>query len=266
MAVWPPPVLGADGAGLELELLDRLGWRRHLVVAAALQVAAERHAFDQDLVRVVAAAVDRSLERVAHGARQTGEDELLDLALPIGHRHRPGLVLLVGDIAADLGGAGLDHRRRHGQLLGDRVDVELEIERQRLRRAQRDVVGRGRSKASGGDVDAVAAVGEIGDDVDAGVGRGRLRLDVGLEIGRDHGRADEHAAGGVGHRPVELRPRDLRRRDAGDDEAQGDGDPGAIQRAIPHLTLLERSSNVVPSGAGIARTSEDVKLKFHSTD
>ena len=62
-------VLGANRAGLQLELLDRFGRRRHLVVAAALQVAAERHALDQDLVRVVAAAVDRALEGIADAAR-----------------------------------------------------------------------------------------------------------------------------------------------------------------------------------------------------
>ena len=208
-------VLGADGAGLQLELLDRLGRRRHLVVAAALQVAAERHAFDQDLVRVVAAAVDRSLEGVADAARQAREDELLDLALSVGDRHRPGLVLLVGDIAADLRRAGLDQRRRHRQLLRDGIDAQLEVDGQRLCRAQRDVVGDGRPEARRRHVDPVEAVGEIWDDVDAGVGGDRVRLDVGLEVGRDDGGPEQHAAGGVGHRAVELRPRHLRRR--GDD-------------------------------------------------
>ena len=99
--------------------------------------------------------------------------------------------------------------------------LELEVERQRLRRAQRDVVGRGRSEAGRRHVDAVAPVGEVRDDVDAGVGRDRLRLDVGLEVGRDHGGADEDAASRVGHRAVELRARDLSGRGGGDERRSG---------------------------------------------
>ena len=58
----PAAELGAQRAGLQLELL-MASVGANLVVAAALQVAAERNAFDQDFVRVVAAAVDRPLER-----------------------------------------------------------------------------------------------------------------------------------------------------------------------------------------------------------
>ena len=152
-------VLGADGAGLQLELLDRLGRRRHFVVAAALQVAAERHAFDQDLVRVVAPAVDRSLEGVADAAGQAREDELLDLALSVGDRYWPGLVLLVRDVAADLRRPRLDQRRRHRELFRDGIDVHLEVDGQCLCGPQRDVVGDRRPESRCRHVDTVEAVG-----------------------------------------------------------------------------------------------------------
>ena len=106
---------------------------------------------------------------------------------------------------ADLGRAGLDDRRRDRQRFGDGIDLELEVERQRLRRAQRDVVGdwAGRNPAAS-TLDPVEAVGQVRNDIDAGVGRRGLRLDVGLHIGGDHGRADEDTARGVGDRAVEL--------------------------------------------------------------
>ena len=49
-------VLGANGAGLQLEFADRFCRRAEFVVVAAGEIgAADRHAFDQDLVRVLLA-------------------------------------------------------------------------------------------------------------------------------------------------------------------------------------------------------------------
>src|SRR5262252_5503897 len=89
-------VLRADRPGLHLEFADRFGARAEFVVAAALQVkTSERHAFDQNLVRVVLPAVDRTLERPAHRAGQTGEDERLNLSLAVVNGDGPGVVLFL---------------------------------------------------------------------------------------------------------------------------------------------------------------------------
>src|SRR5262249_6275780 len=84
-------VLRADRPGLHLEFADGFGARAEFVIAPALQVeTAERYAFDQNLVGVVLATVDRTLKRAADRAGQAGEDELLNLALPVADRDRPG--------------------------------------------------------------------------------------------------------------------------------------------------------------------------------
>ena len=217
-------------------------------------------------MRVVAAAVDRSFERVAGRPGQAREDELLDLPLAVGDRHRPRLVLLLRDVAADLGRAGLDHRRRDGHFFGDGVDLELEVERQRLRRVQRDVVGRGGTEPASRNVDPVPPVGQVRDHVDTGVGRGRLRLDVGVDVGRDHGHADEHAAGRVGHRAVELRSRDLCGRGGAEikaiRKAEGRVIPTPIRRAVSHLAPPPTGRFTAPGGeacraAGRPRPRDD---------
>src|SRR5207248_8394870 len=72
-------VLGADGAGLELEFAHRLRAGAELVVAAALEIEpAQREAFNENLMGVELPAIDRSLERAAHRAGQAVEDEFLN--------------------------------------------------------------------------------------------------------------------------------------------------------------------------------------------
>src|SRR5262249_522801 len=115
-------VLRAGRPGLHLEFADGFGARAEFVVAPALQVeTAERYAFDQNLVGVVLATVDRTLKRAADRAGQAGEDELLNLALPVADRDRPGVELFLGNVPPYLGRASFDQRRlaRDGQLFAD---------------------------------------------------------------------------------------------------------------------------------------------------
>src|SRR4051812_21644253 len=97
----PAIVLRADRAGLQLEFANGFRGRAELVIVTARKVgASNRHAFDQDLVRILLAPVDRSFERVTGGARQAVENELLDLPLSVADYHRPALVLFRCDVAA----------------------------------------------------------------------------------------------------------------------------------------------------------------------
>ena len=104
---------------------------------------------------VVAAAVDRAFERSTRSTGQARKDELLNLPLPVAHRDRPRLELLVRDVLPDLGSAGFNHRRGDRQRLGDRRDFELEVERQCLGGVKRDLVGLGRPEPGRFDPDAV---------------------------------------------------------------------------------------------------------------
>src|SRR5260370_41553775 len=102
-------VLRADGARLQLEFADRLSAGTELIVTAPLEIEpAQRHAFDQNLMGVKLAAVDGSLECSAHCTRQAVEDDLLDLALTIGHQDRPAVEFFLGDVPADFGRGALE--------------------------------------------------------------------------------------------------------------------------------------------------------------
>src|SRR5215510_11353356 len=96
-------VLRADRPGLHLEFADRFGARTEFVVASALQVEpAERHAFDQNLMRIVLPAVDRALERAADGTGQTAEDEGLNLPLAVVDGDGPRVEFFLGYVPPDL--------------------------------------------------------------------------------------------------------------------------------------------------------------------
>src|SRR5437764_13940095 len=77
-------VLRADRAGLQLEFTNGFRGGAELVVVTAGEVgASDRHAFDEDLVRILLAPVDRSFECVTGRPRQAVENELLDLPLSV---------------------------------------------------------------------------------------------------------------------------------------------------------------------------------------
>src|SRR5690242_13656524 len=91
----PAIILSAHGASLQLELADRFSRRTEFVVVATGKVGtANRNALNQDLVRVLLAAVDRTFEGAARRSRQAGKDETLNLPLPVIHEDRPALVFL----------------------------------------------------------------------------------------------------------------------------------------------------------------------------
>src|SRR6185503_18062160 len=93
---------GAERAGLQLELADHLGRRRHLVVAAALQIPSQRNAFNQDLVRVVATAIDRPFERAADRPGQTRKNELLNLTLTIADTISTSLIASTSSLKSNI--------------------------------------------------------------------------------------------------------------------------------------------------------------------
>ncbi len=139
-------VLRAHGACLQLEFADGLGARTELVVAAALEVKpAERDAFDQDLVRVKLAAIDGSLERASYGSRQAVEDEFLNLALAVADQNRPGVEFFLRYVTADFSGRAFEERGvgADRDLLGDRAQVQGEIQREGLGHMQNDVLAHG---------------------------------------------------------------------------------------------------------------------------
>ena len=53
-------------------------------------------------MRIFLAAIDRSLERIAGGAREAVENELLNLALSVAHDNGPAFVFFRRDIPPDL--------------------------------------------------------------------------------------------------------------------------------------------------------------------
>src|ERR1051326_6604555 len=122
----------------------------HEILIEGIPIGApDRNAFDQDLVRVLLATVDRSFKRVARGPWQAVENELLDLPLSIADHYRPAFVLFGSDVAADFRGTRLEQLRRiaYHHLFRDRADFELNIHGPRLRYAENHIFCRGRAES-----------------------------------------------------------------------------------------------------------------------
>ena len=159
----PAAVLRADSAGLHFEFADGFGAGAEFIVAAALQIEpTERHAFDQDFVRVVLPAIDRTRERAADRAGQAGKDELLNLPLPVGNGNRPRVEFFLRHVAPDFGGAGFEQRRliRDRNCFRKRARLQFEIHCQRLRHQHSEIVGNGGLEALRADGNFLGADGQ----------------------------------------------------------------------------------------------------------
>ena len=166
--------------------------------------APDRHTFDQDLVRVLLTAVDRSLEGISSRAGQTVKDELLNLTLPVADHNRPAFVLLHGDVPADFAGPGFEQLGRvaHGDLLRYAADLELYIRNLRLRYPENRVLGVCSPKSGGGNANCISAGRQVRQLVCARVSRGSFRFYTGSRIDRCYRRAGNRSSRGIGTVPV----------------------------------------------------------------
>ena len=211
-------VLRADGAGLHFEFADRLGAGTEFIVTAALQIkASERHPFDQDFVRVVLPAIDRTLKRAADRAGQAGKDELLNLPLPVGNRDGPRVEFFLRHVATDFGRTGFEQRRliRDGDSISNRTGLQFEIHRQGLRHQHIDIVGNGGLEAVCADADFIGADGQIRQPIDTGIGRGRARILTCSDVGSGHVSVRHDCAGSIGDDAVDCAALALRERTEG---------------------------------------------------
>ena len=221
-----PAELGVELVGDHLEFLDRFDWRprlrpRPLADDVVVVVAAVQHVVV--VARVLAVDGDRvAAERLgADGRDDAGEqaDEADEVAVD----RRQLDELARGDVAADLLGGHVEHRRfrRDVDDFADRPDLERHVDRRRLADLELHVAAQELLEALQLGADFVSPRHDAADDEGAVLAGDGLAEHAGVLIPDGHRHARQHRPLRVEHPSTDL-GRTLLRERRGDAEQQGE--------------------------------------------